>query len=91
MQYGVDYDSSYQLALDMDSAPGLTDVVRLRLLRMILVWAHGVNYNTTFCLCGLWRWNGASVLLASRAFWETITRRPIVFGDFCRALTSSPG
>ncbi|KAH8713479.1 Dimethylaniline monooxygenase [N-oxide-forming] 1 [Beauveria bassiana] len=90
VQYGVDHESYvYQLALDMGSAPGLTDVVRLGSLKLLLVWALGANFNTKFRLRGPWRWDGASALLTSREFWATITRRPIIFGEFWRALTRS--
>ncbi|KAF1730641.1 hypothetical protein CRV24_008710 [Beauveria bassiana] len=73
----------------MGSAPGLTDVVRLGSLELLLVWALGANFNTKFRLRGPWRWDGASALLTSREFWATITRRPIIFGEFWRALTRS--
>ncbi|KAF1732456.1 hypothetical protein CRV24_006344 [Beauveria bassiana] len=53
VQYGVDHESYvYQLALDMGSAPGLTDVVRLGSLKLLLVWALGANFNTKFRLRG---------------------------------------
>lgn len=86
---GVDHESYvYQLALDMNSAPGFTDVARFWSLKLLLVWALGANFNTKFRLCGPWRWGGAPALLASSEFWETITRRPIIFGEFWRARQS---
>lgn len=82
VEYGVDHESYvYQLALDMNAAPGFTDVVGFRSLKLLLVWGLGANLNTKFRLCGPWQWDGAPALLTSPEFWTTITRRPIVFGE----------
>ncbi|KAK8141382.1 hypothetical protein G3M48_000139 [Beauveria asiatica] len=87
VQCGVDHESyAYQLALDMESAPGFTDVVGFRSLKLLLVWGLGANFNTKFRLRGPWQWDGAPAMLASREFWETITRRPIFFGECCGPL-----
>lgn len=92
--YGVDHESyAYQLALDMNSAPGLVDVGRIvlfekrdRLLwRLPIIWAFGANFNTKYRLQGPWKDPDAAALLSSDEFWETITRRPILFGT-CFAL-----
>ncbi|KAJ4146911.1 hypothetical protein LMH87_001467 [Akanthomyces muscarius] len=81
--YGVDYESYvYQLALDMDAAPGLIDIVCLGSLKLFLIWALGANFNTKFRLRGPWKWKGAHHLLVSDEFWDTIKRRPIIFGHF---------
>lgn len=86
--YGVDHESyAYQLALDMDSAPGLTDILKItwskpdiRWWRLPIIWAVGANLNTKYRLQGPWRHPEAGKLLTSSEFWETITRRPILFG-----------
>lgn len=79
---GVDHDSyAYQLALDMDSAPGFVDIVRHRSIKLLIIWAFGANFNTKFRLQGPWKLDSAPDLLASDEFWETITRRPILFGE----------
>ncbi len=77
---------AYQLALDMNSAPGLTDVVGFWSLRLLIVWGLGANFNTKFRLRGPWQWDGASAVLTSREIWATITRRPIIFGECCGRL-----
>ncbi|XWW94424.1 hypothetical protein V2A60_002367 [Cordyceps javanica] len=83
LECGVDHESyAYQLALDMNSAPGLTDVVGFRSLKLLAVWALGANFNTKFRLRGPWQWDGAPAVLTSQEFWATITRRPIIFGHF---------
>ncbi|RGP78924.1 dimethylaniline monooxygenasen-oxide-forming-2 [Fusarium longipes] len=86
--YGDDHESyAYQLALDMNSAPGLTNILRrLPLLRckkafrLLVIWAFGAHFNTKFRIIGPWAWEGAQELLTSDEFWQTITRRPILFG-----------
>ncbi|KAM0360410.1 hypothetical protein ACHAP4_002487 [Fusarium culmorum] len=86
--YGVDHESyAYQLALDMNSAPGFTDILSRATLtnvsgtfRLLIIWAFGAHFNTKFRLMGPWAWEGAEELLVSNEFWETITRRPILFG-----------
>ncbi|KAG6040085.1 hypothetical protein E4U41_001426 [Claviceps citrina] len=88
--YGVDHESyAYQLALDMGSAPGLRDVLRLcscarlaQSCRLLLIWVFGAHVNVKFRLCGPWAWPGAVSLLTSDEIWQTITRRPILFGHF---------
>ncbi|KAG5974939.1 hypothetical protein E4U55_007969 [Claviceps digitariae] len=88
--YGVDHESyAYQLALDMDSAPGLCDILRLcsraqlrRSCKLFLIWVFGAHVNIKFRLRGPWQWDGAAALLTSDEIWETITRRPILFGRF---------
>ncbi|EQL03283.1 dimethylaniline monooxygenase [Ophiocordyceps sinensis CO18] len=78
--YGVDHESyAYQLALDMDAAPGLTDILRLQSWRLLFIWALGAHFNTKFRLQGPWKWDGAQELLVSDEFWQTITRRPLFF------------
>jgi dimethylaniline monooxygenase (N-oxide forming) len=86
--YGVDHESyTYQLALDMNSAPGLTDILQkaystniTTMFRLLVIWAFGAHFNTKFRIIGPWAWEEAEELLVSDEFWQTITRRPIVFG-----------
>lgn len=88
--YGVDHESyAYQLALDMGSAPGLWDIIQLcsckrvaQSLKLIIIWVFGAHINTKFRLRGPWRWDGAVSLLTSDEIWQTITRRPILFGTW---------
>ncbi|KAE8395867.1 FAD/NAD(P)-binding domain-containing protein [Aspergillus alliaceus] len=80
--YGVDHESYvYQLALDMDSALGFTEVLRLghRNWRIPLVWALSSNINTKFRLRGPWRWKGAEKVMVGE-MWDTICRRRLFFG-----------
>lgn len=91
--YGVDHESyAYQLALDMDAAPGLTDILRLQSWRLLFIWALGAHFNTKFRLQGPWKWDGAQELLVSDEFWQTITRRPLFFGkkSFLLQVTRTP-
>ncbi|KAF0636127.1 hypothetical protein FPSE5266_07912 [Fusarium pseudograminearum] len=86
--YGVDHESyAYQLALDMNAAPGFTDILQRASLtklpatfRLLIIWAFGAHFSTKFRLIGPWAWERAEELLVSNEFWETITRRPILFG-----------
>lgn len=88
IKYGIDHESYiYQLGLDMNSAPGLTDIMGLMSWRnpykswkLLLFWAIGANLNTKFRLRGPWKWDGAADMMTSDEFWQTITRRPILFG-----------
>ncbi|KAF9070437.1 dimethylaniline monooxygenase [Rhodocollybia butyracea] len=88
--YGVDHESyAYQLALDMDSAPGISDIFGVmyrkygaNTWRLPIIWALGAHFTTKFRLQGPWQWDGAQDLLVTGEFWETITRRPIFFGHF---------
>ncbi|QUC20025.1 uncharacterized protein UV8b_04266 [Ustilaginoidea virens] len=88
--YGVDHESyAYQLALDMGSAPGLWDIAGFfswrsagSSWRLLLIWALGAQLNTKFRLKGPWKWQGAFEVLTSDEMWQTITRRPIIFGHF---------
>jgi dimethylaniline monooxygenase (N-oxide forming) len=87
VQYGVDHETyAYQLALDMDSAPGALEVFELglaaggnRVWRLPLTWALGANFNAKFRLRGPWRWDGAVGVLADE-LWETVARRGWFFG-----------
>lgn len=89
VKYGVDHESYvYQLALDMDSAPGALEVVQLglkaggnRKYRLPLVWALGANFNAKFRLRGPWQWDGATDVLCDE-LWETVARRGVFFGHF---------
>ena len=57
--YGVDHEAyAYQLALDMGSAPRLTEAAGLG-FKTAFTWAMGPNFNTKFRLVGPWRWEGA--------------------------------
>ncbi|KAG8666648.1 hypothetical protein FPOAC2_11764 [Fusarium poae] len=86
--YGVDHESyAYQLALDMNSAPGFTDILQRASItnlsttfRLVVIWVFGAHFNTKFRLIGPWAWEGAEELLVSNEFWQTITRRPTLFG-----------
>jgi dimethylaniline monooxygenase (N-oxide forming) len=88
IEYGVDHESYvYQLALDMNSAIGLWDVLAIAQKkdvrdgwRLLVVWAFGAHLNTKFRLLGPWQWSGAADMLISEEFWQTITRRPLFFG-----------
>ncbi|KAK2667034.1 Flavin monooxygenase FMO [Fusarium oxysporum f. sp. vasinfectum] len=88
IEYGVDHESYvYQLALDMNSAIGLWDVLAIAQKkdvrdgwRLLVVWAFGAHFNTKFRLLGPWQWSGAADMLISEEFWQTITRRPLFFG-----------
>lgn len=88
VQYGVDHESyAYQLALDMDSAPGALEVIDLglraggnRVYRLPLVWALGANFNAKFRLRGPWKWDGAVDVLADE-LWQTVARRGVFFGE----------
>jgi dimethylaniline monooxygenase (N-oxide forming) len=92
--YGVDHESyTYQLALDMDSAIGLWDLLafaRKRSVRdgwrLLIVWAFGAHFNTKFRLLGPWKWSGAADILVSEELWQTIARRPLFFGHFLVSL-----
>ena len=92
--YGVDHESyAYQLALDMDSAAGFVEVVRLGWAaagglrsghgawRLPVVWALGANFNAKFRLRGPWRWDGAVDVLVDE-LWLTVARRGVFFGEF---------
>jgi dimethylaniline monooxygenase (N-oxide forming) len=89
VQYGVDHESyAYQLALDMDSAPGALEIVNLglqaggnRMWRLPLIWALGANFNTKLRLRGPWKWDGAVDVLADE-LWQTVARRGWFFGHF---------
>ncbi|KAM5516757.1 dimethylaniline monooxygenase [Fusarium oxysporum f. sp. phaseoli] len=86
--YGVDHESyADQLTLDMNSAPGITDILNLMrrsgirdAYRLLVLWAFGAHFNAKFRLVGPWAWEHAQGLLVSGEFWQTITRRPIIFG-----------
>ncbi|KIK66518.1 hypothetical protein GYMLUDRAFT_218564 [Collybiopsis luxurians FD-317 M1] len=84
--YGVDHESyTYQLALDMDSAPSFTEVMQIAWKqphtwwRLPLVWALGANFNTKFRLRGPWAWDGAVEVLTEE-LWDTVARRNFFFG-----------
>lgn len=61
INYSVDHESYvYQLALDMNSAPGLLDILSfmksdLRAWRLPIIWAFGAHFNTKFRLQGPWQ------------------------------------
>lgn len=88
INYGVDHETyAYQLALDLDSAPGLWDILSLVSLKravvswkLLILWIFGANVNAKFRLKGPWMWDGALEVFTSDEFWQTITRRPIIFG-----------
>lgn len=88
INYGVDHESyAYQLALDLDSAPGLLDILQLfrwrqavQSLKLLIIWIFGAHINTKFRIIGPWKWDGAIEVLTSDEIWQTITRRPIIFG-----------
>ncbi|EGU72840.1 hypothetical protein FOXB_16641, partial [Fusarium oxysporum f. sp. conglutinans Fo5176] len=72
--YGVDHESyAYQLALDMNSAPGIVDIWRITrttqiltmhsMCRLLIIWAFGAHFNTKFRLIGPWVWDGATEVL----------------------------
>ncbi|KAL2754064.1 hypothetical protein ACRALDRAFT_1032042 [Sodiomyces alcalophilus JCM 7366] len=93
LSYGVEHDSyAYQLALDMDAAPSLTQVVRLGLTdtgrpfwRLPWIWAAAPNFTVKFRLVGPWAWPGA-VQVMTDDLWEVITRRRGLFGNFTLAV-----
>jgi len=89
VQYGVDHESYvYQLALDMDSALGFWEVVRLGWQRrafggwkLPLVWALACNMNTKFRVRGPWKWDGALDVMETE-MWDLICRRRWLYGMF---------
>jgi len=97
VRYGVDHESYiYQLALDMDSAPGALEVVQIGWTqgskdwwKLPLVWALGANFNTKFRLCGPWQWGGAVEILTNE-FWVTIRRRRLFYGVTPHFINSIP-
>ncbi|KAK1751490.1 dimethylaniline monooxygenase [Echria macrotheca] len=81
IHYGVDHESYvYQLALDMNSALGVWDVLMYSLRgsegawKMPLVWAFGSNLNARFRVRGPWKWDGAEEIMKGE-MWETMKRR----------------
>lgn len=88
LSYGVEHDSyAYQLALDMDAAPSLTQVVRLGFAdagrpfwRLPWIWAAAPNFTVKFRLVGPWAWHGA-VQVMTDDLWEVITRRRGFFSE----------
>lgn len=77
--YGVDHESyAYQLALDMGSAAGFTEVLAMG-PKVLVAWALGANVNTKFRLVGPWKWYGAQQVMATE-IWETVSRRRGFFG-----------
>ncbi|KAK3364607.1 hypothetical protein B0T25DRAFT_620524 [Lasiosphaeria hispida] len=87
IQYGVDHESyAYQLAVDMDAAMGVGEVLREGWgygtdgwYKLPLVWALGANFNAKFRVRGPWRWEGAREVLVGE-LWETVARRGGFFG-----------
>lgn len=90
IQYGVDHESyAYQLALDIGSAPSLTDILKKAWgysgqekggwYKLPLVWALGANFNAKFRLVGPWAWEGAEEVLVGE-LWDTVERRGGFFG-----------
>ncbi|KAH8594455.1 hypothetical protein B0O99DRAFT_513763 [Bisporella sp. PMI_857] len=58
-RYVVDHESyAYQLALDMGSAPRITEVAGFG-FKTLFTWALGSNFNSKFRLVGPWKWDGA--------------------------------
>ncbi|KOS20672.1 Dimethylaniline monooxygenase 1 [Escovopsis weberi] len=94
INYGVDHESyAYQLAVDLGSAPGLTDILGLvwerpglQALKLLLIWGLGANFNTKYRVMGPWKWDEAVDVLTSDEFWHTLTRRPLVFGHLMFSL-----
>ncbi|KAI5865262.1 FAD/NAD(P)-binding domain-containing protein [Durotheca rogersii] len=96
IRHGVDHESyTYQLALDMGSAPSFSEIVRLGFdqakgrgggdgnysWKLLLTWALGANFNTKFRLRGPWKWDGAVEVMATE-LWDTVARREVFFGHF---------
>ena len=90
IRYGVDHDSYvYQLALDMDSAPGFIEMLRMAwrrrdkvgCWRLPLAWALSANTNVKFRLRGPWKWEDAEEVMVTE-IWETILRRRWFYGEF---------
>ncbi|KAB5539326.1 hypothetical protein GE09DRAFT_315077 [Coniochaeta sp. 2T2.1] len=89
VQYGVDHETyAYQLALDLDAAPGILEVLGVGLqmggrsiYRLPLTWALGANFNAKFRLRGPWRWDGAGRVMTEE-LWQTVARRGWFFGHF---------
>jgi dimethylaniline monooxygenase (N-oxide forming) len=89
VHYGVDHESyAYQLALDMGSAPGFTEVLGRSWdmtmrgkqgWKLPITWALGANYNTKFRLRGPWKSDCAEDIMVSEV-WTTIMRRRLFFG-----------
>ncbi|KAK3674157.1 hypothetical protein LTR78_006004 [Recurvomyces mirabilis] len=86
IQYGVDHESYvYQLALDIDSALGFSEVVSLGWKydwRLPLVWALSANLNAKFRVRGPWQCDGAKEVMKGE-MWHMICRRRLFLGK-CR-------
>ncbi|KAI1080722.1 FAD/NAD(P)-binding domain-containing protein [Whalleya microplaca] len=89
IRYGVDHESyTYQLALDMNTAPSFLEVLRIGFKgnqgswwKLPLTWALGANFNTKFRLRGPWKWDGAVEVMTGE-LWDTVARRELFFGHF---------
>ena len=83
IQYGVDHESYvYQLALDMDSALGFIEALRLGWRwgwRLPIVWALSANLTTKFRVRGPWKWDGAKDVMMSE-MWESVRKRRLFYG-----------
>ena len=96
--YGVDHETyAYQLALDMDTAPSFTEVLKAGFAagppghrtgiwyKLPIVWAAGAQFNAKFRIRGPWKWGGAVNVLAVE-LWPTISRRGGFLGNFTLAV-----
>lgn len=93
INYGVDHESyAYQLALDIGSAPSVTQLLTLPRqepsspspssnLKLLASWALSANINTKFRLIGPWKWDGARDVMENE-IWKTVSRRRGFFGHF---------
>ncbi|KAI9170905.1 Monooxygenase ptmN [Paramyrothecium foliicola] len=65
----VDHESyTYQLALDIGSAPTITYVLG-KGWKLFFTWAFGSNFNTKFRLVGPWKWeDGAETIMRNELY-----------------------
>ena len=71
----------YQLALDMHSAPSISDIAQMHSWKLALCWALSANVNTKFRLVGPWKWGGAKKVMETE-IWDTVMRRPLILGTY---------
>lgn len=78
---GVDHDSyAYQLALDIGSAPTISQVMKYG-YKTTITWGWGPNFNTKFRLEGPWKWDGAKEIMDNE-LWDIVHRSP---GWLCKS------
>jgi len=99
IHYGVDHESyAYQLALDMDAAPGIVEVLGRSWgmtmrgkqgWKLPITWALGANYNTKFRLRGPWKSPEFAEDMMVSEVWTMVMRRRLFFGKFWDAIMTA--